>query len=119
MHAHTHARTHTCTQACLHLHPTTHVIARDRLRRIACTTWKHAYQLLTYVTHDVQRRLGVRCRPAVLDGVPLTRAQMARLAQNEGSARQPHILRASGPLVTTPRGTESDAEWKAQLRDPE
>jgi len=64
--------------------------------RIACRTWKEAYRLLTYCTADIQRRLGVRCRPAVLDGVQLTRTQVARLAQSEGP---PHhqTLRADAP----------------------
>ena len=45
-------------------------------------------------TPEVQRRLSLRCRPAVLDGVQLTRAQMARLAQSEAPPQQ-HVLRAA------------------------
>ena len=82
--------------------------------RVACRSWREAYQLLTFVTPDVQRRLGVRCRPAVLDGVPLTRTQMCRLAQSEGSARSPHVRRAP---PSTPRGGDVDSPWKSQLRD--
>jgi hypothetical protein len=81
--------------------------------RVACRSWREAYQLLTYVTPEVQRQLGIRCRPAVLDGVPLTRTQMCRLAQSEGDVRSPHVTRAG----ITPRGSDVDAEWRARLRE--
>ena len=81
--------------------------------RVACRSWREAYQLLTYVTPEVQRQLGIRCRPAVLDGVPLTRTQMCRLAQSEGDVRSPHVTRAG----ITPRGSDVDADWRARLRE--
>ena len=62
--------------------------------RVACRTWREAYQVLNYCTPDVQRELGLRCKPALLDGVQLTRTQMARLAQSEAPPQQ-HLLRAS------------------------
>ena len=46
------------------------------------------------VQRDDQRELGLRCKPALLDGVQLTRTQMARLAQSEAPPQQ-HLLRAS------------------------
>lgn len=70
--------------------------------RIACRTWREAYALLTYCTPEVQRRLSLRIRPAVLDGVPLTRTQMARLAQNEAEPNH-HLLRGSPPPPASPR----------------
>ena len=60
--------------------------------RVVCRSWSEAYQILTYCTAEVQRRVGVRCRPAVIDGISLTRTQVARLAQAEGPPHQ-HILR--------------------------
>ena len=74
--------------------------------RVACRTWSEAYKLLSYCTADVQRRLGLRCRPACIDGVPLTRTQMARLAQADAPA-QPHVLRADSPRA---------GEWRAEER---
>ena len=61
--------------------------------RVAFRTWADAYALLTYCTSEVQRKLRVRTRPAVIEGVQLTRTQMARLAQSEGPPPS-HILRA-------------------------
>ena len=64
--------------------------------RVACRTWTEAYQLLSYCTSDVQRRIGLRCRPAIIEGVALTRTQVARLAQGEGPPHQ-HVLRPGSP----------------------
>ena len=77
-----------------------------RESRVVCRTWSEAYRLLTHCTADVQRRLGLRCRPACIDGVPLTRTQMARLAQADAPA-QPHVLRADSPRA---------GEWRAEER---
>lgn len=77
--------------------------------RVACRSWTEAYKLLTYCTSEVQRKLGLRCRPAEIEGVALTRTQMAQLAQSEGPpdplVLRAHSARASG--WTT--GTASDA----------
>lgn len=67
--------------------------------RVACRSWSEAYRLLTYCTADVQRKLGLRCKPATIEGVPLTRTQMARLAQSEGPPH-PHVLRAESPRAS-------------------
>jgi len=71
--------------------------------RVPCRSWSEAYRLLSYCTTDVQRHLGLRCRPACVEGVQLTRTQMARLAQSEGPAH-PHVLRADSARasLTTP-----------------
>jgi hypothetical protein len=62
--------------------------------RIVCRTWGEAYRVLNFCTAELQRRLGVRVRPAVVGGVAMTRTQLARLANTEPPlAPHPHALR--------------------------
>jgi hypothetical protein len=68
--------------------------------RVACRSWTEAYKLLTYCTSEVQRSLGLRCKPAEIEGVALTRTQMARLAQSEAPPH-PHVLRAESARAGT------------------
>ena len=81
--------------------------SRSARARARSSTWSEACQLLAYGTGPVQRQLGLRVRPGCVDEVPLTRTQMARLAQGEGPAH-PHILRSQSPrassttILTTP-----------------
>ena len=76
------------------------VAVSPRESRVPCRTWAEAYSLLSYCTADVQRKLGLKCRPACVEGVQLTRTQMARLAQSEGPPH-PHILRAGSPRASS------------------
>ena len=80
------------------------VAVSPRESRVPCRTWAEAYSLLSYCTADVQRKLGLKCRPACVEGVQLTRTQMARLAQSEGLPH-PHILRAGSPRASSKPGS--------------
>ena len=81
------------------------IVALSPRESKACfRTWTEAYQILTYFTAEVSRSLGVRCRPPSVEGVALTRTQMARLAQNEG-APHPLQLRTASPRASLARGT--------------
>ena len=54
-----------------------------RESRVAMHSWSDAYAVLCYCEREGQRRVGVRCRPGIVDGVPLTKMQMGRLAKVE------------------------------------
>ena len=54
-----------------------------RESRVALHSWSDAYAVLCYCEREGQRRVGVRCRPGIVDGVPLTKMQMGRLAKVE------------------------------------
>ena len=72
-----------------------------RESKICCRSWSEAYRILTHCTGEVQRAIGVRCKPACsADGIALTRTQMARLAQSEAPPH-PHTLRVGSPRAST------------------